>query len=365
MARNRVEKVVIVGSGVSRSLAGVPIQNEFWQQIDEYINRNGMGLYHARLRDQLNQAAKLDRLGETYNSADMGDIEKRFSWLHSFTYSSRTPEIKKIALTLTRYYRAIIAKYLCSIRAEKQLINIDKERIRNENENAVVISMNFDEFYEEMCLDEGTFFYPGFDTEGLLRKVIGNNKTEILKIHGSVSWMEERKVKEYSLSFQSRGNTKNHWKKVKYVRRRDELGLHPYDASMIRHPSKLTLAYTPVIIPFFRQKKEWYTQLWRRIFVPIYKRCAEVLSECKEIIIFGYGLPEADWTITELLTACGRDLEAVRVVLPPRECECNHESCNCRISEVKPPEEIEKYKAIFGAGKVRYEPRCFRTYFDN
>jgi len=82
MTHKKIDKVIIIGSGVSRSLAGVPIQNDFWKSIQEHIKQKGMHLYHEQLLDQLQHAVKLDRLGEGFNLEELNDIQKRFSWLH-------------------------------------------------------------------------------------------------------------------------------------------------------------------------------------------------------------------------------------------------------------------------------------------
>jgi hypothetical protein len=323
-------KVIIVGSGSSNALAKIPTQKDFWNQLKNYIEKSPHASYFYFLLKKINNLVKLLNLG--MELCFENDIEKAFSTLHDLTYSNmKSKFLSELALDMTLLLRLYIASWL---RNDKYRCKYVKDKAGKFKEKfkpceTAIISLNFDELLEKLLKN---YYHVYFDKD----KNIGG-KYEILKLHGSLSWWEKRFYNEKNNDFftprDSSGLLQPQYVKISDRQIKNYL-YNIYDSLLLSKKENFQEAFTPVIIPFFDQKEEWYYGKWRKKFSLIYKRCAEVLSEADEIFIIGYSLPLSDWPIMKLLTGIAdRNKSKKRKITVVNKSEfCELKNCKfCRI----------------------------------
>lgn len=317
MPNNKIKNVIIIGSGFSYGFAHIPIQNDFWEEINNHIDEIGLSDYCKALKMNLNSSLKNE---QHFNPIETENIEILFSTLHDVTYLSKNIIARQSALKLTLFYRSMIVSFLEKFQKGfiKNPIYISKNIFKNINNynkiNTAFISLNFDELFEHSISKNNKYYHYKYDditTENSNYIISG---FEILKLHGSISWLEKRKFDN------SLGNFKSYRPPI-FIKDNRKKVTNILDSCYLNLTQKesMNIAYTPVIIPFFFQKTQWYSQKWGEIFIPIYKRCAEVLDLCNNIKIIGYGLPEADWPILNLLSSIRNCEKKIIEIINPKE----------------------------------------------
>jgi len=136
-----------------------------------------------------------------------------------------------------------------------------------------------------------------------------NNKIKVIKLHGSINWLEERNYKDDELT--------GKYKKADLIQHiltniGNNIENNLLEKSKVQNNNSMYCyksadkIYTPITIPFFFQKNDWYSQRWRYLFKDIlWKKAEELLSSSDVIIFIGYGFRKEDYPILALLNKTG------------------------------------------------------------
>lgn len=228
------------------------------------------------------------------------------SYLHGVAYSTAKKEKghKELAHKAANInFRTAIVEYLAgeinfSAKSKKykeiweQFCNKIKELSKHQ---LVIITTNYDLLIEKAIKKiDKDYFYPAISTYN-----VSNEKgIPIFKLHGSVNWMERRFFEKLS---------NNKWDMVgndcPKIFLRNVKKIYKKKNGRIYHLFiKGKNIYTPIFIPFFIQKEQWFNERWGFIFKPHWQKCEDLLkAKIEEIYFIGYNLRVEDHLILQLL----------------------------------------------------------------
>ncbi|MEX0906091.1 MAG: SIR2 family protein [Balneolaceae bacterium] len=166
-----------------------------------------------------------------------------------------------------------------------------------------VITTNYDlgaERAVETIKGMGSYFYPGF------QKVVDTrDKVPIMKLHGSINWIEARGTL-------SRIGFANNTRKEIITDILDDLTFHEFTLQ------KDGTKYAPVLVPFFYQKQLWSKinqRWWGKRFDELWHQAFKALIDADLILFWGYSLPNADHHMFTLLqTALTRSNANIQII---------------------------------------------------
>lgn len=343
---------LFLGSGASHALAGIPMQREFLCSV--------LTKERARWIDDDCKIKDFDmKIGNSELSSwmlNVGDIELCMSHLHNVAYTnSQSNEslsaAEKHARRAIVNLRAAVADYLRKVKLKR---DINKKfydwikKMNGENTPLMILTTNYDLVLEKMLSENSMgWCYPNIPVSGGKNEyypdspTTSNNRREpipIYKLHGSISWLEERLINGEQLR-----------------------SLHPPEvdplpvSSRLKKPGKENgpwaylfkwkgRLYNPILVPFLFQKDDWLEHgRWGKIFKTHWEGAKKHLSEnrLQKIYFLGYSLPQADYhmlswllnllrnsknpNITIVCKGENERLEKVLRPFQPRVCRCGLE----------------------------------------
>ncbi|MBI3129691.1 MAG: SIR2 family protein [Candidatus Tectomicrobia bacterium] len=292
MADGKGVTVLFLGSGFTRGIGRIPTQKE-GSFIDSVL---GDG------REARISFYKINGVPLPTWIRKIGDIEVCMSHLHNLAYSNlATPSSKGMAKKAIINLRSAIRDYMIAQKVEKWDVACEFARrfIRDAGKDKVVIlTTNYDLFTENV-LKEGQgleFEYP----EIPLQRAHQEHAVPLYKLHGSINWMEERRVGDRELIG------------VEPLYVRDDLADAKLDFVNVSNETHISCkekggywvykengtgrVYTPILIPFFYQKEEWLGQRWGYLFQRHWASAKNWFydNEIEKMFFIGCGLPRAD-----------------------------------------------------------------------
>lgn len=311
MKNSGYKNVVIIGSGVAYGLGNIPIQAAFWKELKKFINGRCESNVYEHLKTELKEESIFE--GRT-KSFSHDKIEIQFSKLHDLFYSKNvSTRVRSATLRLMIFIRKEIVAWLSNNKDfKKVLLNFTPKKNDWKADNTVFLSFNYDEIFEDQFLKKENYIHYKFeDPSGISDKFL------VLKPHGSVTWMEKRYRSDNIIfkSYRPAQFERFGWEDL------EKLKTHPADAIYFMKDNNLDFAYTPVIIPFYHQKRDWFSSpKWGGILGEIFFKFVESLAGCENLWIIGYGLPKADWTVAEAL--CSLRGINIHIVSPQKRSNC-------------------------------------------
>lgn len=168
-----------------------------------------------------------------------------------------------------------------------------RDKVRNEN--AAIISFNWDLILDELLFGEDlsaeSYGFSNPMTEGPV----------LLKPHGSLNWFED-----------SQGRFLSEQKKVRLFPLKTPLRTadRVYAFKEFRPPrSKHDRIYTPFIVPPVVLKR-----FEKKVFETLWKNCVSALSTAKKVVFLGYSMPSAD-VHAQFILRCGFDNQLQGVLI--------------------------------------------------
>lgn len=272
---------LFVGAGYSKALFGLPIQNHF---IDALLLWARAHTKHPHVSEDLEQLLK-----------EFGDIELVLSFYQFRAEPPKRARNRRLVRELM-FFRVAIAQYLNEHTKThsyetcyRQLLEEFVRSRRIDRTNLVIVTTNFDLCIERMLEDLfglDSYYYPG------LKSVSTDDRIPLLKLHGSVNWLENRgpaTAKDYTRNgrppelrdFASLASTPSP---------NDQWGYFWTDGRD---------KYTPLLMPFMYQKDVFSAT--NPVFDEVKKETSAALHEAKHLMFWGYGLPSADYYMLSLL----------------------------------------------------------------
>ena len=296
-----------IGSGSSKSSISIPIGDNFLEKV---------------LSEDRNKWVFDVFLSKKEETKIIGDIKKA-EFFMSYLYLKDILERKdngKFKENATKDYKKAIINFRMAMNdflfSQKQVNLKYKEMVNNcvnkcidKFENVNIITTNYDLLLDDIvgrdklsyCLENGN-----------------DGKIKLIKLHGSINWLEERKydrdekeligVKDYK-----EGKFCNHiFENLEKYRIVDEISKKYYSSNnekleldkskYVYYQINENRKYTPITIPFFYQKYDWYSQRWGDLFEKrIWEEAKDILARSHAIIFIGYGFSDADFSILCLL----------------------------------------------------------------
>lgn len=309
--------VIIAGSGLSRSLAGIPTQQEGF--LDEVLGK-------CRIRWVFAPLLNFIREEEIKIIKRWEKPELLLSYLYYQDQLIGRPKKENTEYTIAIInFRMALNEYLKGKSIDSNIDDEEKEcKDNNKKESFNLARGNFKILLERFNVDNnGTVITTNYDLiiESFLKNnnnsvnydycLINDgkavNKCKLLKLHGSINWLEEREFVDPPRKIKPRYKNKclikhinNNWNKFNEINKvivttdKDN-----YNCCYYKHDNRI---YTPVTIPFFFQKYNWYGERWRCLFKDIvWERAKEEIRDAKNLIFIGYGFPDADFPVLALL----------------------------------------------------------------
>lgn len=279
---------IFAGAGFSKALAGVPSQLDLIARLLEW-DRHQMSRPHlSKSMRQLMGALR--------------DIELVLSHYHYLAYQvhPRPPGGHRYELMLLR---VALASFLDEksrdfarpdLKTVADLLAGFLERKALKITDVFVVTTNYD-FVMERLLREifgaDSYWYPGISRRHKEEAI------PIYKLHGSVNWMENRGPI-------SQKETTRPPAQIEI--------LEPSEMHLAPTPRKSTgyifakelQKYTPILVPFMFQKTAWLVQnneRWKRLFDCIWDEARQRLLHSRQLMVWGYGLPAADYHLFSML----------------------------------------------------------------
>lgn len=338
-----MKTVIFTGSGFSKAVFDQKIQQNL---LDDFINSPESKQYIDFLPDELVSLV-----------IAIDDIELIMSHYLNLGYSGLPHKSKR---SKTHQRGIIFLRMALAIYFRDKFTNTAYEFYEHETkdfvedyfkhgfiseENLVLVTTNYDlglETVIEELYGKGSYYYPGFENRP--QKMIS---IPILKLHGSINWLEDRgTADDPGFKNSTRQNIK---KEV----------LNDLAVQQLGSSKEFTLQYqgskyTPIMVPFFHQKSMWYEinrHWWGDKLDEIWEMAFEQISEADKISFWGYSLPSADYHMFSFLFEAMKDTQAFCEVVDytPDEEEKEH--------DVRESNLINLMRFIY-----RDEPGNFRLY---
>jgi len=289
-----------LGSGFSYLLAGIKRQNKFLESVFEK-DRKDWVIDTISNKDEKKVVKKYK------------DIEFLLSYIYHRDQEERDPEnhVKNRKLNYKRAiinFRMAMNEYL----SEKKDHDLNAQRmfqdlIENLEKNKTdFITTNYDLSLENalnLTGKDAANSYCFLENENNP----SSNIKRILKLHGSINWLESRNIRngEISRGIEEKELNQHIYDNVKneilneIIKEKNSVKKDQFENRYYEYKSKI---YTPVTIPFYFQKSDWYSQRWSSLFkLRIWKVALDILKETDVIIFIGYGFNPGDYPVTALL----------------------------------------------------------------
>lgn len=305
---------IFTGAGFSRALFDQKIQVEFCK---DFLESEESQCFINFLSVNIKRLIK-----------SIDDIELVMSHIYNLGHSGanscdRTAYSKNEIREYTReiiFFRTALAIYFKrkfeSVSPEHykrncEIVHKYFERQGVTRENLIVITTNYDLGFEYILEDyfgKNCFFHPVIDT-----KIDKSKSIPVLKLHGSIDWMEDRgEATNKMFANGTRGSKsilKEALSQAEFVPLREEEGF-----ALVMNNRK----YSPILFPFFYQKKEWEDKnnpWWGEIFRSVKNMAQKAMINADQVHFWGYGLPSADHhQFSQLYTALGQKYPKCTVV---------------------------------------------------
>lgn len=183
----------------------------------------------------------------------------------------------------------------------------------DDGDEITFITTNYDLGLEQVVTDvigDHAYYYPGLDDSTQMF-----NKVPIIKLHGSINWMEDRGKSSWR-GFTNPGRGKVDYSVLK------KLSMVPFDNraefALVSNGRK----FTPVMVPFFQQKRTWEIineRWWGQVFEGAWQAAFESIQSADEIQFWGYGLPSADHHMFSFLLTALRNTKTYCTVVDHRK----------------------------------------------
>jgi len=275
--------VIFAGSGFSKAVFNQKIQSEL---LNDFLTGPESEMYLRHLPKDLIQQMK-----------HTNDIELVMSDYFNMGYSGFpcSAGLSKSHQRAILFFRMALAIYFRDsferIGREyyegesKHLLRYYFEDTIDSADSVTLVTTNYDLGLEHVANDifDGGYYYPGIDGES-----DASTGVPILKLHGSINWMEDRGPVECPVFVNI----------TRKACRTDIIG----ELSLQELADGFTLQldgtkYAPIMFPFFYQKEQWSEvnfRWWGKTFDTIWKTLHESLRNADHILFWGYSLPAAD-----------------------------------------------------------------------
>lgn len=278
------ECVYVVGAGFSAGL-GYPLTSDLlfrlWQKIDDGLKsrlENVIRFHHPSFNpDRFASFPNVEQLlSEMLVNEQLFDASRQYEG--NFKKSDLLQLQKDLLLEIAGWFHEI-SKAREPGGTRMAWLKQFQERVRNEN--AAIISFNWD-----LELDR-LFFDDGLDDSSYGFPNVASNKPVLLKPHGSLNWFEEEHGKFLKDS-----------KRVEIFESQGKDAVYAFLG--FRAPiSKRGRTYTPLIVP-----PVYLKNFEKPVFRPLWRNCTSVLSTAKRIVFLGYSMPSADLH-AQFIMRCG------------------------------------------------------------
>jgi NAD-dependent SIR2 family protein deacetylase len=346
--------VFILGAGFSFE-AGAPTQNQLVKKIFE-INRNNssvkkeLDFFKKFLTDTLNIPevfhdrvsledvfTPIDRCA--FDNISFRNVDrKQLIQISEVTNFLIGETLNKILIGPPANYINVFARYLVSLSSARQNFNYRKY------DPVSVISTNWDILLDNAIKQEidnnyhkrGVVDYccyissyrkndesikPGLEMLGL-----GGFNVKLLKVHGSLNWLQCPKCLRLYVEFFSKIATLRKEKRKKCIHCTENFG------NLSAH-----ILETNMIMPSFLKdlSNPQYKIIWQNAGIEI--------SEAKKIVFIGYSLPQADFEMRQLLARMTRNNAEIHIV--DFLSDTNGKYLN---------EQEERFRTFFGGRKINF-----------
>jgi hypothetical protein len=282
------------GSGFSKAIFDQKIQQNL---LDDFINSPESKHYIDFLPDDLVSLVRA-----------IDDIELIMSHYLNLGYSGLPHKPKR---SKTHQRGIIFLRMALAIYFRDKFTNTAYEFYENETkdfvedyfkhgfistENLIIVTTNYDlglETVIEELYGKGSYYYPEFESRPQKKVSI-----PILKLHGSINWLEDRGVAS-DPGF--RNSTRQNINKEVL----NDLKVQQMGTSKQFTLQNQGRKYTPIMVPFFHQKSMWYEinkHWWGNKLDEVWKLAFDHISGAENISFWGYGLPSADFHMFSLLS---------------------------------------------------------------
>lgn len=282
---------IFTGAGFSAAIFNQKAQNRF---IVDFLNSTESNDFIQYISPKLKTLL-----------LEINNIELVMSHYHNIGYSNLNyysklekkykRDIIFIRSALAIYFRNKFRNiYSCYDLYNKKLLTDFFNKNKISTENLFVVTTNYDLGFEKILTDiygSNSYYYPGS-----IFKYNENqkNKIPILKLHGSVNWMENRGPSS-NIRFKTDNRRINKIVDTTALELLTVGPLNQNDAFSLNHPDGNK--YTPIVIPFFFQKEIWINsnnELWKTLFKETWDNAYSYLSNANKFYFLGYSLPSAD-----------------------------------------------------------------------
>jgi len=290
---NKQKITFFIGSGFSKSIANIPIQNEFLCKVlvekrSEWILKN---IPNDNEREMISKMI------------DNGAVETLMSYLYHCDLMQRDEKNKYKKNSIDNYNRASINfrmamnQFLYCYHVKNNFNKIAKNNFFSllnsipDTYEIIFITTNYDLVLEDILCNEKIDYQ--------LREKNNEKNIQLLKLHGSINWLEDSENKKP----ENKGSLPIHIEE-NLTRSKDILCCHNIDSNVkpdyfYKYQDK---QYTPITIPFYYQKDNWYSGRWFNIFRNcIWKKAKDELLSSNTIVFIGFGFAPADFPIISLL----------------------------------------------------------------
>lgn len=279
------ECVYVIGAGFSAGL-GYPLTSDLlfrlWEKIDDHDLKenleNVIRFHHPGFRpEKFSSFPNVEQLlSEMLVNDQLFDASRQYNG--RFTRADLQKHQRNLLLKIAGWFHEISeAKHPDA----PQIAWLKQFRTRVRNENAAIISFNWDLELDRLLLEgnlDGASY--GFSDRA-------SNQPILLKPHGSLNWFEEEHGKYLKDS-----------RRVQIFSSKGKDAVHAFleDRAPI---SKRGRTYTPLIVP-----PVYLKNFEKPIFRTLWLNCTSVLSTAKKVFFLGYSMPSADLH-AQFIMRCG------------------------------------------------------------
>jgi len=292
--------VIFARSGLSKSLADIPIQDEFLPAVlDNGRKEWVLGPLPEKEADVLEKWQDSEMLLSYLYYQDMLAKEQG-----DRTYKK---SIINFRMAMNEYFlqkpeEPVDEKTEEEMATARKNFNSLLDYIQKNSKTFSIVTTNYDLEIEKYLKGKGNYDY-----SYMLDKNQGNNATKLLKLHGSINWLEERNHDDSSgelyKKFEGNQLLEHVNENLPLVANLNEdcFTIDDYKCSYYMINSSI---YTPITIPFFFQKEDWYSMRWGSIFDGrIWEEARNVLRNATHILFIGLGLARADTPLLGLFNS--------------------------------------------------------------
>lgn len=296
---------MLLGSGFSRYLAGLPIQREFLRFITD--DKKSRSMLDGPVPWAEPRKATIGK-----RSTDLvdwirtdGDIERVMSILHNFAYSPiACPASKHVAKKSIVNLRTRIAIALREPPLGPSFLRKRNHFLRwlqgwGGHRHLVVLTTNYDRVIENVFSPRSApWIPPEIPIDSRLSQT-GTARSkpvwiDLYKLHGSIDWLEQREFRNREMVGIS--PLKITLRPPSDLERDSHAGFHGFRVNAGRRKIGTHPLFTPVLIPFFFQKEAWLSERWAPVLQRHWDSAFRRLSTHRvdRLAIIGTSFPQAD-----------------------------------------------------------------------